>query len=127
MNFIIRKLSKLALNYQQYLETEDIFSLERRIMKFFGLWPTQKTFNWQFSLYFLIFILLDVLPKLSFLHTTFVDQNFRALTFSVPENLAAITSIFVFLSLALRRSYIQVIVGLLEKRCKEGRNLLMQL
>lgn len=121
MGKICRRVSNwIHKKYQNHLKNEDIFGIERKILKFFGYWPEMPIFNWRILLWISTYTFLKFIPKIIYLRGTFARRNYQQMTLCIEELLVSLSVLLVIINLKLRRSDLASLVNLLEMEWKHN-------
>jgi uncharacterized protein YacL len=106
-------VNKVKTFFLSQVKENQLFAVDKKLMKFIGIWPTEKT-NWRIFALIIFVILVNVLPLLNSLKIAIENKDVQKIGLTVPENINNCFILFGVLVFLKKRKTLQKFVAELE-------------
>lgn len=72
-------------NVKMSMSSEELFHVDRILMDKFGIWSSDKKFNWKLTLVSMFLIIFNFTPQCNFLRKAIANNDSRSIALCVPE------------------------------------------
>lgn len=120
MNSLLRRLKGSFDSIKNCITSDELFAVDKKLMKKFGFWASDKRFNWKLFSILLYLIIFDFLPKLNFFKKAIANKEYRSITLNVPELLSTTLTFLIIQNFLFFEIKIKELIQSLETQWKKS-------
>lgn len=113
-------VKRLFNNVKKCMASEELFYVDRSFMNMFGVWSSNKKFNYKMISITLLLIVFSFVPQCNFLRKAIANKDNRSITLSIPEIIYFCLSILTILNFLYNENLFSELVQKIEIEWKKS-------